>query len=58
MMEKRDGDGVPCSFAYSFLAVRSNLTVKIVAPEAPDNSKPSTTYKYIISSSGVVGNVV
>ena len=36
-------DGVPCSFMYSFLAFRSNLTVKIVSPRVPDNSKPSTT---------------
>ena len=29
-------EGVPCSFAYSSLAVRSNLAVKIVAPRVPD----------------------
>ena len=49
---KYDGetsDGVPCSFAYSFLAARtnfSNLTVKIVAPRVRNGSIPSTTYKY------------
>ena len=39
-------DGVPCSFTYSFLAFQSNLTIKIVAPEAPDNTKTLSTYKY------------
>ena len=46
---KYDGetsDGVPCSFAYSFLAVRSNLTGKIVVPRMRISSIPSTTYKY------------
>ena len=47
---KYDGetsDGVLCSFAYSFLAVRtnfSNLTVKIVAPRVRNGSTPLTTY--------------
>ena len=50
---KYDGemsDDVPFSFAYSFLAVQSNLTVKIVAPEVPDNSKPSTIYIIIYNN--------
>ena len=37
---KYDGEtseGVPCSLAYSSLAVRSHLTVKILAPRVPDS---------------------
>ena len=36
---KYDGEtsgGVPCSFVYSSLAVRSYLTVKIIAPQVLD----------------------
>ena len=44
-MQKRkyDGEtseGVPCSIAYSSLAVRSHLAVKIVAPRLPDSQTP------------------
>ena len=37
---KYDGEmseGVPCPFAFSSLAVRSHLAVKVVAPRVLDN---------------------
>ena len=35
--DEETSEGVPCSFAYDFLAVQSHLTVKIVAPRVSDS---------------------